>query len=308
MVTGSGTLPERRAAIWRPLVCTTVGMVGNILMTAAKLFVGMVGGSASLVADGLHSFSDLAGDVGLLIALKASGRPPDSNHPYGHYNYETLGALGASMLLIVTGVLVGRDAVIRMMEHESSTPETITLVVAFVSIIIKEGMARYTLIAAKYSNSPALRTNAAHHRSDALSSIAAVVGILGAIAGLPILDSLAALVIAFWIVKMGWELLRDNAQILMEASPDEDLIQAVETSAKQVACVCSVSGLRVRPRGSVYMADISITVSPEMSVGDGHTVAHLVEETLKSDIPGLVAMTVHIEPHQGTCNKPSCMP
>ena len=296
MTTGRRNTPGASSPLLRPLVCTVLGLIGNILLTAGKLIVGSIAGSASLIADGFHSFSDLAGDVGLLIALRASRRPPDKTHPYGHHNYETLGAIAASLLLVGTGVLIARDAIYRIYDGETHVPEAFALAAAIVSIVLKELMARYTYAAARVHNSPALRTNAAHHRSDALSSIAAVAGILGALAGLPILDSVAALIIAAWIVYMGWELLKDNAQILMEASPDKLLIGTVRETALEIDEVHSVSSLRLRPRGSVYMADIAVTVPPRMSVEDGHAVAHQVEDRLVSKVDGVVEAIVHVEP------------
>lgn len=285
----------------RPLVCTTIGLVGNILLTVGKLLVGVAAGSASLIADGFHSFSDLAGDVGVLVALKASSRPPDEDHPYGHHNFETLGALGASLLLLATGVLLGREAVMSFVHRHHSHPEVAALVAALVSIVLKEAMARYTFVAGRLHNSPALRANAAHHRSDALSSIAAAVGITGALAGRPELDSLAALVIAGLIVWMGLALLRDNAMSLLDTRPDEEILGSIREAVMSVDHICSVSSLRVRPQGSVYLADLAVTVLPDLTVHDGHDLAHKVEEAIQSAVPDVVDAVVHVEPHKGAC-------
>jgi len=288
---------KRGPMLLRPLVCTSVGFVGNLLLTAVKLMIGYSSGSAALVADGFHSFSDLAGDVGVFVALKASSVPPDKNHPYGHHNFETLGALAASMLLLVTGVLLGRNAIMSFVSGGHHHPTLLALITAGVSIVIKEAMARYTYAAAEIHNSPALRANAAHHRSDALSSVAAVAGIGGALLGYPWLDSLSAVVIAGLIVAMGLELLRDNAMILMETKPNERFLKRIHEAAGSVSGILSVSSLRVRPRGSVYMVDIAITVSPDLSVRESHDLAHEVEAALTTGLDGIIGAVVHVEPH-----------
>jgi len=286
----------RGHVLLRPMVCTAVGLVGNLLLTVGKLVVGFASRSASLVADGVHSFADLAGDIGVIIALKAGSRPPDRNHPYGHHNYETLGALAASMLLLATGVVLGKEAVENLLDGVSTTPGVAALIAALVSIVAKEAMARYTDRAGRAHNSPALRTNAAHHRSDALSSLAAVIGIAGARFGAPFLDSAAALVIAAWIVWMGWRLMKDNTDILMETRPGDDFESQMHNVALSVPGVEAVPHLVARPRGSVFLADVSIAVRPDMSVAEGHGLAHAVEDALRDEVASLIGVTVHVEP------------
>ncbi len=289
---------RRRETRWlRPVFCTVAGMAGNIALTVLKIVVGLLAGSASLIADGVHSFSDLAGDVGVFVALKASAIPPDRDHPYGHQHYETLGALGVSLLLLVTGVLLGRQAIGNIVTGTGSHPEFPALIAAGVSIVAKEGMARYTDLAGRIHHSPALRSNAAHHRSDALSSVGAAIGIGGAMAGLPILDSVAAAVISLLILKMGWELLRNNAMIVLETMPDEEFVSEVRATAATVPGVISVSRLRIRPRGSVYTVDISITVEPDITVEEGHAIADRLEQALENSATELYEAVAHVEPH-----------
>jgi len=283
----------------RPLVCTAVGMAGNVLLTVTKLVVGFTTGSASLVADGFHSFSDLAGDVGVVVALRASSLPPDRNHPYGHHNFETLGAMGVSMLLLITGVLLGHDAVMSFVHDDHGRPGSFALAAALVSIVIKEAMARYTDAAARRHNSPALRANAAHHRSDVLSSAAAAAGIGGAMLGVFWLDSAAELVIGAMIMAMGLSLLRDNAMILMETKPTDAYLEKIHAAAFGIRGIRSVSSLRVRPRGSVSMVDIEVTVDPHLTVREGHDLAHAVEDAMIEQVEDVIGAVVHVEPHPG---------
>ncbi len=285
------------AARWlEPVPCTLVGMAGNLVLTVGKIGVGLVARSASLVADGFHSLSDLAGDVGILLALRASRRPPDADHPYGHHSLETLGALGASLLLVLTGVLVGRDAVLRLLAGSHLQPRLPALVAVLAAIVIKEAMARYTYLAARLYNSPALRANAANHRADVLSSLAAAVGILGALLGHPMLDSVAALVIALMILKMGWDLVRENVLTLMDTMPEPELLERIHAVILSVKGTQAVSELRVRQRGSYYLVDVSITVDPRQTVAAGHAIAHEVEQELVARIPNLTRVFVHVEP------------
>ncbi len=294
--------PHRRGPyLLRPMVCTAVGLIGNVALTVAKLVVGTLAGSASLIADGFHSFSDLAGDVGVLVALKASSRPPDSNHPYGHHHFETLGALGASLLLLATGVLLGREAVMDIVHGNHAHPETAALIAALASVVVKEAMARYTYAAGRLHNSPALRANAAHHRSDVLSSVAAAVGIGGSMAGFPVLDSIAALLISGLIVWMGLELLRDNAMSLLDTTPDREILDRITDAVMEVDGVCEVSSLRVRPHGSVYLADLAVTVRPDLTVREGHDLAHEVEKSIRRAVPDVVDAVVHVEPQEEPC-------
>jgi divalent metal cation (Fe/Co/Zn/Cd) transporter len=262
------------AARWlEPVPCTLVGMAGNLVLTVGKIGVGLVARSASLVADGFHSLSDLAGDVGILLALRASRRPPDADHPYGHHSLETLGALGASLLLVLTGVLVGRDAVLRLLAGSHLQSRLPAL-----------------------HNSPALRANAANHRADVLSSLAAAVGILSALLGHPMMDSVAALVIALMILKMGWDLVHENVLTLMDTMPEPELLERIRAVILSVKGTQAVSELRVRQRGSYYLVDVSITVDPRQTVAAGHAIAHEVEQELVARIPNLTRVFVHVEP------------
>jgi len=288
--------PSSRPLFQQPVACTVAGMAGNVLLTVTKLVVGLAAGSAALVADGFHSLSDLAGDVGVLVALRASAAPPDHRHPYGHHNFETLGAMAASLLLLATGVLMGREAVTRLLAGQAMEPGGAALAVALVSVVLKEAMARYTAWVGRLNRSPALKTNAAHHRSDALSSLAAAVGILGARLGHPAWDGLAALLISAWIVWMGWDLLRENTDILLEARPDEELMRRVDAVVASVPGVTGISRLRVRPRGSIHVVDVDVTVPPRLTVAEGHRLAHTVESRLREEVPGVIGANVHVEP------------
>lgn len=291
------------------MVCTTVGLFGNVVLAGGKILVGMVAGSAALVADGFHSLADVLSDVGILLALKAAGRPPDDNHPYGHHSFETLGAILVSAFMIFTAVMIGRDAVRDVLGGDHSTPRVLALVASLGSVLAKEAMARYTFRAGRANNSPALLANAAMHRSDAVSSLAAAVGIVGAMAGWPVLDSLAALVIAVMILKMGWDLLRENVMALMDTMPDHELVQSIRTAAEAQECVQEVRDLHVRQRGSWYYADLRISVHPDHTLAAAHHIAHATEDRIRRSVDKVARVFVHVEPGEdrGARSCPDCL-
>jgi cation diffusion facilitator family transporter len=280
----------------RPLVCTAVGLAGNILLTIAKIIVGMAARSTALIADGFHSLADVASDIGIVLAIRTSQRPPDDNHPYGHHGFETLGAVGVALLMILTGLLIGKDAVTRLWTGEFLHPRAPALIISLISVVLKEGMARYTLLAGRRHGSPALLTNGAMHRSDALSSLAASVAVLGALLGVPALDSIGALVIALFIVRMGWRLGTANVMTLMDTMPDRDLIARMLASADSVSGAREMRDIRVRQRGSTYHVELRMAVDPELTVGHAHDIAHAVEERLMQDFPAVTHVLVHVEP------------
>lgn len=280
----------------RPMVCTTVGLVGNITLSAGKLAAGIFSGSSALIADGAHSLSDVASDLGIMLALKASTRPPDHNHPYGHHSFETLGAIVVALIMLATAGLIGRSAVMNFVQHIHHSPTWPALATALVSVGIKELMARYTIAAGRHNNSPALLANGTMHRSDAISSLAAALGITGALLGWPMLDSVAALAIALLILKLGGKLLVENVMALMDTMPDDALVKRIEDSANGVAGVQEVRSLHVRQRGSRYLVDLRLAVAPENSIATAHDIAHAVEDQVRDDIATVDRVFVHVEP------------
>jgi len=280
----------------QPFFCTVVGMAGNIALTVGKLVVGFLGQSAALVADGFHSLSDVASDIGVLLALKASRRPPDRNHPYGHHSFETLGAVLVSLAMIVTAVLIGRDAIMRFLHRDYLTPDLSALIMAVVAVVMKELMARYTLRAGRLHNSPALLSNGLMHRSDAISSLAAAGGILGAMLGVPSLDTIGAMIIALFILKMGGELLLENVLTLTDTMPGDDIVDDMRRVAEAVPGVQQVRDIKVRQRGSWYLADLRVAVPPDETIVAAHEIAHEVEQAIRETLAHVDRVFVHVEP------------
>ena len=280
-------------------------MVGNILLSAGKLVFGVLAGSAALVADGFHSFADVLSDVGILLALKASVRPPDQNHPYGHHSFETLGATLVSLFMLFTAVMIAKSAVEHLIEGSFLVPQRAALAASIVAVVIKEIMARYTLFVGHLHGSPALLANGAMHRSDAISSLAAAAGIGGAMLGWPFLDSVGALVISLFILKMGWDLMRENVMALMDTMPDEELLEEIRSASLAVSCVQEVLDMQVRQRGSWFMADLRIAVHPDHTIESAHLIAHGVEDAIMEKVGRVTRVFVHVEPgardHEHDC-------
>lgn len=283
--------------LYRPTECTLVGGAANLLLTVGKITIGFLAGSAALVADGVHSFADVISDLGVLLALRASRKPADDNHPYGHDSFESLGAIAVSLFMIITGVLIGRDAIVRLWQGENLHPQVLALVVALIAVAAKEVLARYTLAAARLTNSPALRSNGLMHRTDAVTSAAAAVGIFGAMMGAAWLDSVGALVISVFVLREGWRLTHQNVLALMDTQPDHGTVRDMEVAAFQIEGIREVRELLVRQRGSVYHADLRVAVDPDLSVADAHDLAHIVERSMREEFPELSRVLVHVEPH-----------
>ncbi len=280
----------------KPVVCTVLGLAGNALLSAGKLGVGFLAGSAALVADGYHSLADVLSDIGILLALKAANQPPDKNHPYGHHSFETLGAVVVAGFMLLTAGLLLFNAARDLINGHLVQPEMPALVASLLAVIVKEAMARYTLLAGRLHQSPALLANGAMHRSDAISSLAAAGGIGGAILGWPFLDNVGAIIIALFILHMGWDLMRENVMTLMDTMPDEDLVDQIRGSAASVTYVQELRDLRVRQRGSWFLADLRIAVHPDHSIASAHTIAHDVEKRVQKDLPQVARVFVHVEP------------
>ncbi|MDY0109117.1 MAG: cation diffusion facilitator family transporter [Candidatus Krumholzibacteria bacterium] len=281
----------------RPTECTLVGMAVNLVLTGAKLVGGFLFRSAALVADGVHSFADLVSDGAVLLALRASRRPPDTNHPYGHESFESLGAIAVAIFMLVTGVLIGRDAVLRLFSGDNLQPAVPAFITALGSVVVKEWLARYTLRAAHLTHSPALHSNGQMHRADALTSVAAAAGILGAVLGLRWLDSLGALVISSFVLREGWRLTQQNLLALLDTMPDADTVQAMYKTATLTTGVRAVLDLKVRQRGAVFHADLRVAVDPDLSVALAHDLAHTVEAAMRAEFRELSRVFVHVEPH-----------
>jgi len=278
----------------------TVGMVGaitNLVLSVVKIIVGYIGHSHALVVDGIHSLSDLLSDALVIFASHHANQDPDEEHPYGHGRFETAATLALGILLVLIAVGIGWESIERLINHEEIiTPTVITLYAAGFSILANEALYWYTIIVAKKIKSNLLKANAWHHRSDAVSSIVVLLGIVGTQLGVDNLDIIAAILVAAMIAKIGWSLGWQALEELVDKSLEQNEVKKVEEVIEAVNGVVSVHMLRTRKSGHLSAADVHILVDPWLSVSEGHMIAVAVETNLKNKIEHLTDVTVHIDP------------
>lgn len=276
---------------------TLVGVGINILLAVFKLMFGLIGQSQALIADGLHSLSDLISDGVVLIAAKYSVREADAEHPYGHGRFETLATVivGCLLLTLAIGMLI--DAGYRLLTPTLLLqPTLLTLWVAAFSILAKEGLYQYTLYVAKQIRSHMLHANAWHHRSDAISSIIVLIGVAGSILGLPWLDAVAAIGVSFMIAQIGWQLGWRSINELLDKGLEHEKIKQVEAIILSVEGVHSLHNLRSRYMGMNVLVDVHIVVDGAISVFEGHEIGEVVRHRLIEEIEELTEVLVHIDP------------
>lgn len=275
---------------------TLFGMAGNLLLIGVKFGVGLATGSMSLVADGVHSFSDLATDLVVLGGMRLASRPPDESHAYGHGKYETLAGATVALALFGVGVWLVWEAVVALLRGGGGAPAPAVVGVAGISILIKEWMFRVTRRVAHRVRSPALEANAWHHRSDALSSVAVLCGGGAMALGFPQGDQAAAIAVGGLVMWAAMRVLRRALHDLTEGAFEEEerthVVQAIEA-------IDGVEGwhrLRTRYSGRNAIVDVHIQVDPTISVRDSHQVASRVEAAVRATLGGQASVTVHVEP------------
>ena len=276
---------------------TLVGAFVDLVLGVVKIMIGMSAGSQALVADGVHSLSDLATDFLVLFAAKHSHRAADAEHPYGHGRIETVATVILGAALIVVAIGISYDAVRRMLEPELLMhPGVLALAVAFISVLSKEAIYQYTASAARRLRSKMLHANAWHSRSDAISSIVVVIGIGGAMAGYPYLDAIAAVAVALMIAKIGWDLLWKSLQELIDTSLEDEQVDAIRNFITSVHGVQALHMLRTRRSGNDALVDVHILVDPSLSVSEGHQIGEQVRTSLIEQMEDISDVTVHIDP------------
>ena len=284
---------------------TLIGSVVDLLLGIIKVVIGYLSHSQALVADGIHSFSDLFTDFLVLFAAKHSHREADEEHPYGHGRIETVAtvALGVALLTVAAGI--SYDAVRRLLEPDLLLhPGLLALLAALVSVFAKEVIYQYTARVARRLRSNMLHANAWHSRSDAISSIVVVIGVGGTMAGLRWLDAAAAIVVALMIAKIAWDLLWKSLQELIDTALEAEQVEAISASIRDVPGVRSLHMLRTRRSGSDALVDVHILVDPKLSVSEGHQIGETVRSRLLAGNDEVTDVTVHIDPEDDELASP----
>ncbi len=276
---------------------TLWGVAVNLFLAVIKIAGGIVGQSQALLADGIHSLSDLASDGMVLLAVKHAGEDADEEHPYGHGRFETLATVALGILLIGVAAGIAYDAVMRLQDPETiAIPAAFTLIIAAISILSNEGLYHATRKVAHAIRSPLLEANAWHHRSDAVSSIVVLVGIAATYIGYPILDAVAAILVALMIAKIGLDLSRQSVQELVDTALEPEMVEQIKQSILDIDDVRELHMLRSRRMGHNALVDVHLLVSPRLSVSEGHHISELVEKTLIDKFDEVNDVTVHIDP------------
>lgn len=275
---------------------TIVGALIDFLLSIIKIILGFIGQSGALIADGVHSFSDLLTDWVTWYAAKLSGDAPDADHPYGHERFETVATLGLSIFLAIVGTIIIFEGFGRFSNPNELRHENWLIAAAALSVLSKEVLYWYTVKVARDINSDLLKANAWHHRTDAFSSIVVVIGIIGAANGYFFLDSVAAIIVGILIIYIGWQLGFEATKELVDTSIDQEDIKALRVALSEIKGVNSVHTLRTRKVGHKKSADVHVQVNPFLSVSEGHIISVSVERVAKECIEELDDVTVHIDP------------
>lgn len=284
---------------------TVVGAVVNAVLTVIKLGFGYFAHSQALIADGLHSLSDLTSDFLLLFAAHHATRDADEDHPYGHGRIETVFGILQGSILGAFALGIGYDAGQRLFEPERLLqPAPIALIVAAISVLTKEALYRYTIRAARRLRSNMLRGNAWDHRSDAISSVIVIVGVAGTLAGLPYLDALAAVGVALMILKVSLGLIWQSLRELIDTALDAREVARIRGKILQVGGVRRMHMLRTRKSGGDALVDVHIQVDPTLSVSEGHQIGEKVRGDLITEIEEVADVTVHIDPEDDESSSP----
>ncbi|NQT01509.1 MAG: cation transporter [Planctomycetes bacterium] len=275
---------------------TYLGIAINIALAVIKIVIGLLSGSLALLADGIHSLSDVATDAAVLLGLHLSSKKPDQSHPYGHGRAETFSAGLVALVLVFVGGAMIYYATMAIAREEVTTPRIGVLIVAIVSIIAKEWLYRATKKVAIKSHSPALYANAWHHRSDALSSIAVVIGFISLELGFGYGDQIAAVAVGLMIIFVGVRITGDCLRELTESAIDTDTIEHIKQIINSDSSIRQWHKLRTRTVGREVFLDLHILVDPELNIAVAHEITESLEKALDEEISRPVNITVHIEP------------
>lgn len=279
---------------------STVGIAGNVVLSAFKLIAGILGNSGAMVSDAIHSMSDVFATFIAMIGVKMSKKGADAGHPYGHEKLECISSEILAGILFVTGLGIGSVGIEKIVAGnygELAVPGMLPLIAAVVSIAAKESMFWYTRACAKKINSSAFMADAWHHRSDAFSSIGSLIGIAGARAGLPVLDPIASVVICLFILKVAVDIFRDAIRKLTDSACDEEYTAQVRSFIEQQEGVKGIDLLRTRLFGEKVYIDVELEVDGKQSLEKAHAIAERVHDGLENHFDNIKHVMIHVNPY-----------
>lgn len=276
---------------------TYIAAAVNVFLTLIKVVFGILGQSAALIADGVHSLSDLLSDLFVIVAIKMGSREADYEHPYGHRRFETMATVLLGLGLVVIAGGIAWDVAERMLHPERlMIPRRDTMAIALISILANEWLYQYTKRVGEQTRSKLLLANAWHHRSDAISSVIVLFGIGAVLLGYPFADAVAAIIVALMIAKIGLKLVIESINELVDTSLPEPMINEIRRVIKTTDGVQGIHLLRTRQMGEDAYVDAHIVVDPRITVSEGHMIGDVVRDKLKREFDDVVDVLVHVDP------------
>lgn len=285
---------------------STVSIAVNLLLSLGKLLAGIFGRSGAMISDAVHSASDVFSTVIVIIGVRISSKKSDTNHPYGHERLECVASVILATILLATGIGIGLGGLRTILSGDYETlavPGVTALAAAAVSIAVKEWMYWYTRAAAKKINSGALMADAWHHRSDALSSVGAFVGIFGARMGYPVLDTAASVAICLFIEKAAFDIFRDAMDKMVDKSCPDELMEQMKEAVRREEGVIDIDDMKTRLFGDKIYVDVEFSADGRKSLEESHDIAERVHVAIEREFPAVKHCMVHVNPYHGQENR-----
>lgn len=276
-----------------------ISIILNCLLTLIKFISGVISKSSAMISDSVHSLSDVLSTFIVIIGVKISNKKADSDHPYGHERIECVSAIILSGMLFIIGALIGINGIKNVTNSSNLVmPGVLALIASIISIISKEAMYQYTIRVSKKINSAALKADAWHHRSDALSSIGSFIGILGSRLGFKIFDPLASVIISLCIIKVSIDIFKDAIDKMVDKSCDKEVIDKVISVIEKNESVKNIDDIKTRQFGNKAYVDVEISVDENLLLKDAHKVAEEIHNSVENEINIVKHCMVHVNPYE----------
>lgn len=278
---------------------SVISIILNCLLTLIKFISGVISKSSAMISDSVHSLSDVLSTFVVIIGVKISNKKADSDHPYGHERIECVSAIILSGMLFIIGALIGINGIKNVTNSSNLVmPGVLALIASIISIISKEAMYQYTIRVSKKINSAALKADAWHHRSDALSSIGSFIGILGSRLGFKIFDPLASVIISLCIIKVSIDIFKDAIDKMVDKSCDKEVIDKVISVIEKNESVKNIDDIKTRQFGNKAYVDVEISVDENLLLKDAHKIAEEIHNSVENEINIVKHCMVHVNPYE----------
>ena len=278
------------------LKVSIITLLVNVFLSILKIISGILGKSSAMISDGVHSLSDIISTIIVIIGIKLSNKNEDTLHQYGHERFENVASIILSFLLFITGVLIGINGIKNIHTNTIVIPKFIALIAALISIIIKEWMYHYTIKTAKKYNSDAMKADAWHHRSDAISSIISLIGIYFTIKGYIYMDLIASIIISLIIVKISVEIFIESINKMLDTACSKEIIDNIKTVVLKVEGVTGIDLLKTRQFGNKIYVDLEINADKNITFEESHNITHNVHDIVEKEIKNVKHIMIHINP------------